>query len=167
VKSPVQRILVFSEATVAHGEIRHACAFSVVGKGPDDGEAGTAEGACGKRIKIPPIGWVEKLLNAFGTYGRVRGNRRCVAAVVNAGSYPEDFLTRRFDFADGRGVDAAQGRYGPWKLALERVANMSGAFNLYVDSTGAVEHPSCKPQLRRKPVNLGTASNPLQYSRQE
>ncbi len=78
-KAAILGIVVFRLTWLAHVECLHGRIWTIIGHASQDGIAGPANGASGKGIAIPSIGWVVYFALTFWTkrhIGRQQQNRQ-------------------------------------------------------------------------------------------
>jgi hypothetical protein len=107
-ESPIPGICVFARASRAHGEVRHARAFTVVRKRADHRKPRATQGAGDERIEIAVVPRVKKLGGALATRCDVRRNWRNRRPFLETLLDAKAALTRRRNLQDMSMADCAR-----------------------------------------------------------
>ncbi len=162
VKAAVEWIGVLFATYGAHGEIGHGCIGSVIGQAGDNAVAGSAIGAIGEGIKVPPVARRKDIFKAIraGCYigQRQRLNRPIggLAAPNNKAAAARSLHHRARDI-----VNVCQGWSRTAQGLLELLKHIGFGFDLANNPLSIIEDPARKPQLCRDAVGKGTKANAL------
>ena len=164
VEAPVFRVLILGPAGVAHGKDRHGGVAAVVGDRLDNGEAGAAIGAIGKRILIAAVTGVQDFSEAGVAGGDVGGDQGFGGRLAPALQNDKAGLSVGFGLQGHHGIHPGQVRGLVGQLLDKLLQGVARPFHLDFHAGGGVTDPAGQVVGLGQPIDERPEADALHHA---
>ena len=162
-KTPIERVVIFSLAISTHPETAHGGPGTVIGNILNDSESRPAVGAVGKWVAIAPVARGENLFLACLAGGNVRRDQLVHPLLSMALPDLEASTVPWRNWSSSDFLYSGHRRSFCLEFYQKFIYRRFSSFNLNLHTPRSIAHPASQAIFMCQPVNKGSEANPLYH----